>query len=63
MSEQSSTPLRYLGGYFIHGVPARDLTADEAQQYADTIKEQEKLTGVKLYEPVKTAAKAAKPQE
>ena len=63
MSEQSSTPLRYLGGYYIHGVPARDLTAAEAAQHAEVIAEQEKLTGVKLYEPVKTAAKAVKTQE
>ena len=63
MSEQSSTPLKYLGGYFIHGVPARDLTAHEAQQHAAVIEEQEKLTGIKLYEPVKTTAKAVKQQE
>ena len=28
----SDIALRYLGGAFIHGVPARDLTADEAAQ-------------------------------
>ena len=63
MSEQSSTPLKYLGDYFIHGVPARDLTAHEAQQHAAVIEEHEKLTGIKLYEPVKTTAKAVKQQE
>ena len=60
MTEQA-TALRYLGGAFIHGVPARDLTADEAAQYADVIKEQQELTGAMLYEPVK-AAKAATPK-
>ena len=29
----SDIVLRYLGGAFIHGVPARDLTAAEAAQY------------------------------
>jgi hypothetical protein len=45
--------LHYLGGFYIHGVPARDLTADEAEQYRAVIKAQEKLTGLLLYEPVR----------
>ena len=52
--------LRYLGGAYIHGVPARDLTAAEAQQYQAIIQEQERIIGARLYEPVKPA-KATKP--
>ena len=40
------------GGAYIHGVPARDLTDVEAEEFADVIAEQERLTGVKLYQPV-----------
>ena len=54
--------LRYLGGAYIHGVPARDLTATEAQQYQAIIQEQERIIGARLYESVK-AAKPAKPAE
>ncbi len=54
--------LRYLGGAYIHGVPARDLTTEEANQHGTLIAEQEALTGMKLYEPVAPAqaAKAVK---
>ena len=48
--------LKYLGGAYIHGVPARDLSDVEAEQYAAIIAEQEQLTGVKMYEPVKPKA-------
>lgn len=56
----SDIALRYLGGAWIHGVPARDLTADEAAQHDATIADQEALTGTKMYEPV--AAPAAAPK-
>lgn len=37
--------LKYVGGGFLAGVPARDLTYDEARQYGVS-----KLTGSGLYE-------------
>jgi hypothetical protein len=40
----------YVGGFYIHGVPARDLTLDEAQQYAELITQQQLLTGLTLYQ-------------
>ena len=64
MSEQTIA-LRYLGGAYIHGVPARDLTPDEAAEHGALIEEQQQLTGMKLYEPVAPAqaAKVAKVKE
>ena len=54
-TKQPTAPgLRYLGGYYIHGVPARDLTADEAQRYGAIIEEQQSLTGIIIYAPVAT---------
>lgn len=50
--------LRYLGGAYIQGVPARDLTTEEANQHGALIAEQETLTGMKLYEPVAPAQAA-----
>lgn len=44
--------LKYIGdGTYIHGVPARDLTQDEAARYGAVIQEQEALTGTAMYEP------------
>ena len=46
--------MEYVGsGAYIHGVPARDLSDEEQKKFADLIKEQEKLTGMKLYQPVR----------
>jgi hypothetical protein len=56
----SDIALRYLGGAYIHGVPARDLTADEAAQHGALIADQEAVTGTKMYEPVQPAAAPAK---
>lgn len=61
------TALRYIGGgTFIHGVPARDLTEDEAALYGATIRQQETAAHVTMYEaiivaqaPVEPAAPAA----
>lgn len=54
MAEQAE--LKYVGGgRFIAGVPARDLTAAEAEQYPEAA-----ASG--LYEPVK-AAKQTKPAD
>ncbi len=50
--------LKYLGGAYIHGVPARDLTVDEAAQFAAIIADQEALTGMKMYESVAQPAAA-----
>ena len=61
MTEQA-TALRYLGGAFIHGVPARDLTADEAAQYGALIADQEETTGTRMYEPVAQAAPQQAPK-
>jgi hypothetical protein len=44
--------LRYLGrGEFIPGVPARDLTADEAAQFRAVVDEHRRNTGRELYRP------------
>jgi len=56
----SKITLRYLGGAFIHGVPARDLTAEEAAQYGALIADQEAATHTPMYEPVPQAAQAPK---
>ena len=56
----SEIALRYLGGAWIHGVPARDLTAAEAAEHGAKIAEQESITGMKMYEPVQPAAAPAK---
>lgn len=45
--------LKYVGnGTYIHGVPARDLTDDEAALYGPVIREQEKAAHVTMYEAV-----------
>lgn len=47
------TTLRYVGdGTYIYGVPARDLTEEEAAKFEAVIREQEALIGSVLYEPV-----------
>jgi len=59
--------LKYVGqGAYIYGIPARDLTDEEAAQYEAAIREQEALTGTVMYEPAvqptamsKRGAKAA----
>jgi hypothetical protein len=43
--------LIYIGnGTYIHGVPARDLSPEEANQYQAIIDEQQRLTGTVLYQ-------------
>lgn len=45
--------LKYIGdGTYIIGVPARDLDDAEARTHGALIREQEKATGMKLYERV-----------
>ena len=56
----SEIALRYLGGAYIHGVPARDLTAEEAAQHGALIAEQEAATGTRMYEAVAPQAQPAK---
>lgn len=56
----SDITLRYLGGAFIHGVPARDLTAAEAAQYGALIADQEAATNTQMYAPEAAAAQAPK---
>ena len=53
--------MKYVGaGAFIQTVPARDLTDEEERQHAELIKQQETITGLKLYRKItKKAAKAA----
>jgi len=47
------TALRYIGdGTYIHGVPARDLTEEEAALYGPTIREQELAAHVTMYEAI-----------
>ena len=54
--------LKYLGGAFIHGVPARDLTAAEAAQYGALIADQEATTHMRMYEPIAQAAPQQAPK-
>jgi len=43
--------MRYVGdGSHIHGIPARNLSAEEAGRYRETILESQLATGVTLYE-------------
>lgn len=49
MARKQVTGLRYVGQEFIVGVPARDLTAEEAALYAAQINENEAATGRALY--------------
>lgn len=54
------TALKYVGaGTYIHGVPARDLTEEEAAQYGALIREQEAAARVTLYERAAPEAPAA----
>lgn len=54
--------MKYVGdGSHIIGVPARDLTDDEAREYGALIREQEKASGLKLYERVAKDEEPAKP--
>jgi hypothetical protein len=55
----SEIALRYLGGAWIHGVPARDLTAGEAALHGELIRDQEAATGMRMYEPVAPAPASA----
>lgn len=56
--------LKYIGnGDYIHGVPARDLSAAEARQHKDTIAAAEEATGTRLYEPVAEKKAATKDTE
>lgn len=41
--------VKYSGGAYIHGVPARDLTEEEWKKYKSVIRKQEKIIGIKLY--------------
>lgn len=43
--------LIYVGdGTYIHGVPARDLSPEEAKQFKALIDDQRKVSGVTLYQ-------------
>jgi hypothetical protein len=46
---KTAAGLRYVGNEFLVGVPARDLTAEEAAEYAAQINENEAATGRALY--------------
>jgi hypothetical protein len=50
VSDDTAIAYHYVGGFYIHGVPARDLTLDEARQYAEVITQQQLLTGLTLYQ-------------
>lgn len=53
--------MTFLGGAWIHGVPARNLTDEEETRFGAVIAAEEKSTGLRLYEPVpKKTEKAAK---
>lgn len=59
--------MHYVGdGTFIQGIPARDLTEDEAARHKAVIVAQQKLTGVVLYVeivPAPAKRQAAPPAE
>ncbi len=47
---QKSVGLQYIGpGDYIPGVPARDLTSEEAAEFRDLIAANYRATGVRLY--------------
>lgn len=48
--------LQYVGQEFLVGVPARNLTPEEASLYADLIAENEQATGRPLYVAMTEAA-------
>lgn len=52
MAKKQATGLHYVGQEFIVGVPARNLTAEEAALYAAQINENEIATGRALYAPI-----------
>ena len=56
MAKRQAAGLRYVGREFIVGVPARDLTAEEAALYAAQINENETATGRALYVNAENAA-------
>jgi len=57
--------LKYVGKGIatIHGVPARDLTAEEAAEFKDIIDAQQALTGLILYKPPTKAKRQSKTKE
>ena len=52
----NTTGYRYTGGAYIHGVPARDMTPEEYDKYAEVIETQQALIKMVLYEPVMVSA-------
>lgn len=56
MKKKPGTGLQYVGAEFIVGVPARDLTPEEASLYAAPIAENEQATGRPLYVVISTVA-------
>jgi hypothetical protein len=55
--------LRWLGTHSLIGVPARDLTAEEADKHAAVIAAAEKAHGFALYEPVASPQPAPKAEQ
>lgn len=52
--KKPSIALRYVGdGEYIYGVPARNLSEEEADRYAEQIAANESATGRQLYVKVK----------
>lgn len=52
VSTNRQSALRYVGGgEFIWGVPARDLSREEAERFGSVIEAHERTTGRRLYEP------------
>ena len=48
--------LTYTGGGYIPGVPARDLTAEEAEVHREVIEREQAVSNTVLYVPVAPAA-------
>lgn len=53
VSVPTGVSLRYVGdGHYLPGVPARDLSADEAAQHLEAINAHARATGRTLYAPI-----------
>ena len=63
MARNNTGGLRWLGTHTIIGVPARDLTPEEAARHAGEIAAAEKAHGHALYAPVAASHVADTPQK
>ena len=55
----SNQHYQYVGGGYVPGVPARDLTPEEYEQHAFKIEHEREMSGITLYVPKDAAADPA----